>query len=72
MSILTFNNDIAVNSLSNQDVLAAFKQYYDKPKEIKQGMSPDEIADIVSDRLIEVVKHQFAEAKKQFGSKAKK
>jgi hypothetical protein len=34
--------------------------------QIKQGMSPNEIADVVSDHLIGVVKQQFETAKRQF------
>lgn len=72
MNLITFHADENQSFNSERNILSAFKQHSDKPKEIKQGMSPDEIADIVSDRLIEVVRHQFEEAKKQFQAKAKK
>lgn len=36
----------------------------EKPKEFRPGMSPDEAAEIMSNRLIEVIKKQFEEAKK--------
>ncbi len=49
-----------------KDVLAMFKQKPSKSGEIRQGMSPDELADIVSDRLIEVIKAQFAETERKF------
>ncbi len=73
MNILSFNNGFANNNtFSDRDVLSAFKQEPDQHQEIKQGMSSQQIADIVSDRLIEVVREQFETVKKKFQAKAKK
>ena len=54
---------------SSKDVLSAFKRTSEKPSEIKQGMAPSEIADIVSDHFINAVKRQFAAAKKDYQAK---
>jgi len=65
-------NKISLNPVENQDylmerdILSAFKQQPDKNNRIQQGMSPVEIADIVSDHLIGVVKQQFEAAKKEY------
>ena len=37
--------------------------------QIKPGMSPKEISDVVSDHLINVVRQQFESAKKEFRAK---
>ncbi|WP_339698096.1 hypothetical protein [Algoriphagus aquimarinus] len=37
----------------------------ERPKEFRPGMSSNEAADIMSDRLIEVIKKQFDEAKQK-------
>ena len=54
-----------VNSLKNVTSLHLITKSA-KKDQIQEGMSPKEIADIVSDHLIEVVKKQFENAKKTF------
>jgi hypothetical protein len=44
----------------------ALKLHADKSTQIKQGMSPNEIAEVVSNHLIDVVKKQFEVAKQAF------
>lgn len=41
-----------------------------KKNEIQQGMTPEEIADIVSDHLIEVVRKQFEAKRRELHSMA--
>lgn len=43
------------------DPLSAFREA-PKVKEVQAGMSPDEVAEIWSDRLIKVIKDQLSEA----------
>ena len=72
MDILSFDTDFAGNSFSNKDVLSAFKQHPEKTLTIQQGMSVKEISDVVSDKIIAVVKEQFQATKEQFQAKEKK
>ena len=71
MDILSFNRDFSDNSFSNKDVLSAFKQTTAKNQTIQRGMSVTEISDLVSEKIITVIKHQFEETKIQFENKAK-
>ncbi|MEQ8807822.1 MAG: hypothetical protein RIE59_02040 [Imperialibacter sp.] len=74
MNSLSLNNKIVDSRLSERerDVLAAFKPTSEEMPEIRQGMTPQQIADVVSDRIMEVVKKQFEESKKQFAATTKK
>jgi hypothetical protein len=67
MNTLSFNQEFNQRHIPEQDVLSAFRKG-DRAQatEIKQGMTPEEISEVVSDRLIAVVKEQFDAAKKQF------
>lgn len=71
MEISSFNIDFSNSSFSNKDVLSAFKGGQEKTQDIQQGMSIKEISEIVSDRIILVVKEQFEATKVQFENKAK-
>ncbi len=72
MNILSFNHDYATNTYSNKDVLSAFKQTAEKNLIIQQGMSDKEISEIVSEKIIAVVKEQFEAIKEQFEAKEQK
>lgn len=67
-----FNNNFENNILIENDFLSAFNEYPEKQREIKQGMSPMQIADIVSDHLMAIIRQQFEEVKKEFHSKENK
>jgi len=69
MSKLTFNPDFSVSALPHKDVLSVFKPHADKSANIHQGMSVKEISEVVSDRVIAVVKEQFQATKEQFHAK---
>jgi hypothetical protein len=71
MSTLSFNNDFAGNNFSNRDVLSAFKQRSEKSMTIQQGMTVKEISDVVSEKVIAIVKEQFQTTKEQFQTKTK-
>ena len=47
------------------DVLSVFKKEKNTPGQIRQGMPQNQIADIVSDKLIDYIKKRFEEVKKQ-------
>jgi len=66
MNMTFFNPEENQNCVSESDVLSAFKQNREKPNQIQQGMSPLEIADIVSDHLMLVIKQQFEVAKREY------
>lgn len=72
METLSFNTNYANNSYSNKDVLSAFKETSEKNLNIHQGMSVKEISEIVSEKIITVVKKQFEATKTQFETKEKK
>jgi len=69
MNILSSNSDFATSSFSDKDVLSAFKQEPEKPMTIQKGMSPNEISDVVSEKVIALVRKQFQLTKEQFQSK---
>lgn len=66
METLSFNTNYANNSNPNKDVLSAFKERSEKNLSIHQGMSVKEISEIVSEKIIIVVKEQFEATKTQF------
>ena len=70
MSITYFNPELSKSSHAD-DVLSSIRQNAGKNMEIHENMSSREISDVVSDRLISVVKKQFEIAKKDFQSRSK-
>ena len=72
METLSFNTNYANNSYSNKDVVSAFKETSERNLNIHQGMSVKEISEIVSEKIIAVVKAQFEATKTQFETKEKK
>jgi len=64
-----FNNNFSAPIATDKDILAVFNQDAEKSKTIRQGMSVQEISEIVSDRVIAVVKEQFEATKKEFQKK---
>lgn len=66
MKTLIFNNDFTTSTDLNNDVLSVFKQHSEKPMTIQQGMSVKEISDVVSEKVIAIVKEQFRATKEQF------
>lgn len=72
MEALSFNTNYANNSYSNKDVLSAFKETSENNFNIHQGMSVKEISEVVSEKIIKVVKEQFEATKTQFETKGKK
>ena len=53
------------NCVMEPDVLSVFKKEKNAPSQIRQGMPQNQIAEIVSDKLIDYIKNQFEEVKKQ-------
>lgn len=66
METLSFNTSFANNSYSNKDILSVFKETSEKNLSIHQGMSVKEISEIVSEKIITVVKEQFEATKIQY------
>ena len=60
-----FNQNENQNCVMEPDALSVFKKEKNAPSQIRQGMPQTQIAEIVSDKLIDYIKHQFEEVKKQ-------
>jgi hypothetical protein len=71
MRNLSFSNDLTIHSSLDKDVLSVFKPTEEKTLTIQQGMSVLEISDIVSEKIIAIVKEQFQATKDQFTSTGK-
>ena len=69
MNLLSFNNELTFTLEANKDVLSVFKQNRDKNFTIQQGMTIREISDVVSEKIINVVKEQFEITKEDFNTK---
>jgi hypothetical protein len=69
MNLLSFNNELTSTLEANKDVLSAFKPHSDKKFTIQQGMTIREISDVVSEKIINVVKEQFEMIKEDFNMK---
>jgi hypothetical protein len=66
MNSLSFNQELNQGNFREQDILSVFRKDRAQVTEIRQGMTAKEISEVVSDRLIAVVKEQFDAAKRQF------
>lgn len=69
MDTISFDQQYDRSRMGERDVLAAFRRTSEKKQEIQRGMSPQEIAEVVSDRLMTVVRGQFEHAKREFEQK---
>lgn len=72
MNFASLNSEENKNYLMETNILSAFGKQQERGNQIQQGMSPKEIAEVVSDHLIGVVREQFETAKKEFHAKEKK
>lgn len=66
MNFISLNTEENKNYLMEKDILSAFNQAVIKPTNIGQGMTPQQISEVVSDHLISVVKKQFDVAKQNY------
>lgn len=71
MTLVSLNPEGYQLQQKERDILSVFKQHSSKSNEIQKGMTPNEIAEIVSEHFIDVVKQQFEHTKKEFQAKAK-
>lgn len=69
METLSFIINHVNSSYSDKDVLSAFKDTSKRNLSIHQGMSAKEISDIVSEKIISVVKEQFEATKIKYETK---
>jgi hypothetical protein len=72
MNFISLNSEENKNYLMEKDILSAFNQVAEKPTNINQGMSPKQIAEVVSDHLMTVVKKQFDTAKQNYQAQSVK
>ncbi len=67
MNTLSFNTGFTKKKSTDiEDVLSKFKQNKEKKLTIKEGMSAEEISEIVSKRVIKIIEEQFKLTKEQF------
>jgi hypothetical protein len=71
MKSFLFNTNFSNSEFSEKDILSTFKENPDKSLSIHRGMTIDEISNIVSEKIILVVKDQFETTKIQFENKEK-
>ena len=71
MNFISLNSEENKNYLMEKDILSAFNQTPTHPNQINQGMSPKQIAEVVSDHLMTVVKKQFDTAKENYQAKSR-
>lgn len=71
MTTFSFNPDCLPSTSKDRDVLSTFKNHEEKPEQIVQGMSAKEISEVVSNKVIAVVREQFQNTKNLFCQEAK-
>ncbi|WEK19444.1 MAG: hypothetical protein P0Y49_21965 [Candidatus Pedobacter colombiensis] len=69
MSITFFNPDLSQARFNVKDVLSSFRKQPLEKDQIRGDMTSEEISEVVSDRIITVIKEQFEVAKKNFEAK---
>jgi hypothetical protein len=60
-----YNLEENQNCVNEPDALSVFRKEKNTSGQIKQGMPQNQIAEIVSDKLIDYIKKQFDKVKKQ-------
>ena len=69
MNNLFLNNESECNTISNKDVLSVFKRNTEKNLTIQNSMSINEIAEVVSEKIILLINEQFQSTKENFQKK---
>ncbi len=69
MESIMMYNPFEKNSNLNKDVLSIFKEKSDKNLHIRAGMSMDEISEVVSEKIMNLIKEQFEATKAQLEEK---
>jgi hypothetical protein len=54
------------NPKKDENLLSVFRENKATPAKMHEGMSPKEVAEVVSDHLINIVEKQFEQAKDKF------
>ncbi|WP_316810446.1 hypothetical protein [Pedobacter heparinus] len=72
MSITFFNPELSQARFNVKDVLSSFREHPLDKSQIRGDMTSEEISEVVSDRMITVIKEQFETAKKDFEAKEAK
>lgn len=68
MNIMTFEPKPLMDGNAVKNILSQIGQPKETSRDIQLGMSPAEIADIVSDRLMVMISAQFESTKIQFAT----
>lgn len=66
MNVLSLNSGCVCDSNLNKDLLSGFKRHSEKEMSIRPGMTINEISDVVSDRIMNVVKEQFEKSEQEY------
>jgi hypothetical protein len=66
MNIMSFNSSFSRDTGSRRNVLSVFNQNPVKPTEVEPWMTPDEIAEIISEKLMVIVRAQFEATRIEF------
>jgi hypothetical protein len=66
MSLLSLKPEEVRSCFPESDIFPQFKLNREKDAIINEAMTPQQIGDLVSDRLMDVIKKQFEAAKEKF------
>lgn len=66
MDLSSFQQICTCDLHLGNDVLSTLKKHAEKSSEIQQGMTPQEISEVVADKIIAVVKQQFLATEQKF------
>ena len=66
MNTLSLNSNFSSQPSMETDVLSEYNRADKKNLTIRQGMSVNEISDVVSERVINGIKQQFEKTKQQY------
>jgi len=72
MSLLSLKPEEVRSCFPESDIFPQFKLNQEKDSIINESMTPQQIGDLVSDRLMDVIKKQFEAAKAEYLSKLDK
>lgn len=69
MGITYLNSLLSQNASGEKDILSSILQNSGKHNQIHEGMTSIEISEVVSDKVISIIKEQFESAKKEYQEK---
>jgi|GEM_PF-6455831 len=64
--------EFSILSYENRNALSVFKQSSDKKDESFEDMSIEEVSEVVSEKIMEIIRQQFEETKAQIEAEQQK